>query len=324
VCSSDLKWGPSYFDNKGPVHFDELYIKFISDESVIYAALETGEATLASLPTQFLDKAKTNPKLVVGNGIDWSDWYLGMNDSKAPFDNKDFRIAVAYAINRDEIIQAAWGGQAFALYSSLPPSTYGYQESQNEYGKAAEPYDPAKAKELLGALGYVADSSGVLAKDGKELSFKLNFPAGDPTKRAAETIQAQLAEVGIKVDLGQMEAAAISDMLKKCDQDFFLRPFGLSDGSILSAVFASARMNASNRNCFVEADTDKLIAAADSAMDPTARMAALDALVKHLVDVRPHIPLWANYLYTAYQANLQGLKFDKAGNAYFNDAYFAK
>ena len=149
--------------------------------------------------------------------------------------------------------------------------------------------------------------------------MKFNFPAGDETKRAAETIQAQLAEVGIKTELGPMEAAAISDMLKKCEQQLFLRAFGLSDASILSAVFHSARMGASNRNCWKDAKTDELITAADTTMDPAKRAEAVDALVKQLVDERPHFPLFASFLYTANRVELKGLKYDKAGNYFLGD-----
>ena len=128
VRNPDYKWAPSFYENKGPVYPDELYLKFVTDQAVNYAALETGEATLIGLPAQFLAQAEANKDLSVTNGIDWSDWYLGVNNSKAPFDQKDFRKAIGYAINRDEIIQAAFEGQAFALYSSLAPSTWGYKE----------------------------------------------------------------------------------------------------------------------------------------------------------------------------------------------------
>ncbi len=325
VRNPDYKWSPSFYSNKGAVYPDELYIKFITDTAATYAALETGEATLIGLPAQFITQAQSNPDIALNKGTDWSDFYLGFNDSVEPFKTPEFRKAIAYAINRDEIIQAAFEGEAFALYSSLAPSTWGYNEAQNDYGKAADGYNPDKAKEILAGLGYTAGSDGVLVgKDGKALKFKFNFPAGEDMKRVAETIQAELADVGIQVELGEMEAAAISQMLQKCQQEMFLRPFGLADASILSAVFASSRMGSSNRNCWTDTKADELIKTADTTLDPAKRAEAVDALVKYLVDQRPHVPLFALYIYTAYRANLKGVIWGANGGAFLNDAYLAQ
>ncbi|MCL4562756.1 MAG: ABC transporter substrate-binding protein [Chloroflexi bacterium] len=326
VRNPDYKWGPSYYTNTGAPYPDEFYVKLGSDEQTAYAALETGEADIIALPTQYLEQAQGNPDLVVNKGLDSATNYLGFNDKVAPFTDLNFRLAIAYAVNRDEIIQAAFGGAAFPLYSALGPSALQYNDAQNEYAKNAQPYDPAKATELLTGLGYTPGSDGILVgKDGKQLDLTLNFPATDDAyKRAAETIQSELADIGVKVELGPMEAAAIAEMLNGCKQQMFMRAYGLPDAGIISSVFDTAKMGSGNRNCWSDPKTDELIKTADTTMDPTARGQAVDALVNYLTDQRPHVPLWANYLYTAYRSTLKGLKFDKPGGFFLNDAYVDK
>ncbi|MEM5773976.1 MAG: ABC transporter substrate-binding protein, partial [Anaerolineaceae bacterium] len=78
-------YGNPFAANQGPVQFDELMLKYIDDEAVTYAALETGEIDWAPLPAQYLEQAKANPniKIIEADGTD--TYYLGMNNQYYPF-----------------------------------------------------------------------------------------------------------------------------------------------------------------------------------------------------------------------------------------------
>ena len=58
----DFNWAPEeLYDHPGPVFLDELQILFIGEEQTVLAALETGEVSLAGIPTQNLADAEANP-----------------------------------------------------------------------------------------------------------------------------------------------------------------------------------------------------------------------------------------------------------------------
>ena len=324
VRNPDYNWGPAFVDNKGPMNFDEVEIKFVVDEPAAFAALEAGEASAIGLSPSFLSKAKANDKIALQQGQDNTVYYLGFNNKIWPFTDKDFRLAVNYALNREEIIQAVLEGEAMANYSYLAPATWGFDESLNKAAAATFAYNPDKAKELLAGLGYKDDNGdNVLEKDGKVLSLKVVVPVVDFWQRTAEIVQSQLAEVGIKMTIEQMEASAIPDLLNKCSMEFFFRQYGLADPSILS-VFYGPRVGAGNRNCWADAKTDELFAVTDSTVDPVKRQEAVNTLVTYLSEVRPNAPLLSQYVYTAYNKNIQGLKFDMVAAFYLNDAYMTK
>ncbi len=326
VRNPDYNWAPAIFENQGPVYPDELMVRFLGDEQVIYASLETGEIQFATLPAQFLPNAEKNKDLTITQGIDTSIWYLGTNASKPPLNDVKLRLAIASSINRDEIIQAGFEGKAFPLYVFLSPSTPGFNSATNDWAKTYQPYDPEKAKALLGELGYTMGSDGVMVgKDGKPLEISLDFPVGDDVKRVAETIQSQLSEVGIKLQMNQLEASAIAEKLTQCNQQLFIRYTGWVDPSVIDMAFNSRNIGAINRVCYNDPKMDQLLEVTNTTMDLTQRWAAVDEALRYQVDQRPSIPMWSPYAYTAYRAaDIQGLKFDKAAYYYLQDAYLTK
>ena len=101
------------------MQIDQLVIKYIGDESVTYAALETGEVTFASVPPQFLEDAQANADIEVFEAVQTTLYYFGMNNQFPPFDNLKVRQAIAYAIDRDMIVDIAFEGRAIATYQPL-------------------------------------------------------------------------------------------------------------------------------------------------------------------------------------------------------------
>ena len=158
VRNPDYAWAPEFYENKGPVYPDEMTLLYMGDEQVEYAALETGEiAILPSIPPQFLEQAQANPNIEIVKGQETGGTYLGFNTQHPPFDDQKFRTAVAYAINRDELIQVGYNGEAVPMYTNLASSELGYSQEMEDLGKSVSD-DPEKAKQMLADLGYKAGS----------------------------------------------------------------------------------------------------------------------------------------------------------------------
>ncbi len=319
-------WAPNIFQNKGPAYPDQFEVKFVADDQTAFAALQTGEINvLASIPAQFLDQAKADPKITIVQGAETGGEYLGFNTQYPPFDNPQVRVAISYAINRDEVIQAAVSGAGVPMYSNLSTAEIGYSQEAEDYGKSKSD-NVDTAKKMLADLGYKAGSDGILVgKDGKRMEFKLSNTGTDEIKRIAEDIQAQLKDIGIQADLDVKDSNTIKKMTQDGTHQMIIWGYGLLDPNILTYLFSSTRIGVSNRTRFSNPDLDKMLKDADSTMDYNSRMQKVNAILKFLIDQRPNIPLFSHIYYAGYRNDIiAGLKFDKAANPNFMDAYILK
>ena len=108
----------------------------------------------------------------------------------APFDDALVRKAVYSAIDREQLLTSIWGDYGTLIGSMVPPTDPWYVDLTD-----VNPYDPELSRELLDAAGYA---------DG--FTFTLDTPSYDPHPVVAEFLQAQLAEVGITVEINTISA----------------------------------------------------------------------------------------------------------------------
>jgi peptide/nickel transport system substrate-binding protein len=134
---------------------------------------------------------------------------LGMNLSKAPFDDVEFRRGIAWAIDRDKIIQNAQLGyvtQASQTGLKLP----GQQDWLNT-GIENEGYlgrDLDRARQVLTDAGYTWDGDTMLGLDGNPIEFRFMCPAGwADWIQAGQIVQESLQEIGITVNLETPDGA---------------------------------------------------------------------------------------------------------------------
>jgi peptide/nickel transport system substrate-binding protein len=302
--------------NGQPAVADFFEIRFNTDQAVAYASLETGEVTFTDLPAQFLQTAEENPDIVVNKGTSGSLFYLGVNYKKEIYNIPEFRYAIAHAIDQEEIVLAAFEGEAFSTCQYLPAGTPGYNAETDAYACDKWNFDPAMSNQILDDLGWVdTNGDGVRERDGEELVFPIIYNTEEAIGRAAEVIQGQLSDVGIALELNPMEAAAQAELLVAEEQDFFIRAYGYPDPVILSWMVYYP-----NRNALDETGSQELAAAADATLDNAARMEAVDALNRYLIDMAAWFPIWTPYTYVGYRSNLQGALFDFQGGILFNNA----
>ncbi|QFU81493.1 ABC transporter substrate-binding protein [Natronorubrum aibiense] len=112
--------------------------------------------------------------------------YLGVNCTEEPFDSRDARLALEYAIDKEEVMEAALYGQGqVATSPAAPDSEWEHPDLE------PRPRDLEKAQEHLEAAGY---------PDGFEASFKIPQQYNDQVT-AAQVIESQASEVGIDLDI---------------------------------------------------------------------------------------------------------------------------
>ncbi|HXS63416.1 MAG TPA: ABC transporter substrate-binding protein [Streptosporangiaceae bacterium] len=134
-----------------------------------------------------------DPRLIIGpQGNAFAGFnYITLNQYAGPFKNKLVRQAVAYAINKNAIIQIL-GGPALGTPASqlIIPGNVGYAPGFSPFSDGGGNGNPAKAKSLLGQAGFHGGPT-----------IKLLYSTTDPAPREAQAMQSSLAAAGFKVTL---------------------------------------------------------------------------------------------------------------------------
>ena len=133
---------------------------------------------------------------------------LSLNVVDAPWNDKDMRWALSYAINRDQIVSIAYEGTskpAQFIFPAYPPLNR-YVTMLEEKGLFTKypigQYNPNKAAQLIEAKGYKKGSSGYYEKNGKQLSLPIIVDeAFIELKRVAQVVVQQLQNAGINATI---------------------------------------------------------------------------------------------------------------------------
>lgn len=185
-----------------PAKNDRVIFKPVPEAGSRSIMLETGEGHIAmGIPTPEAERLKQNPDVVVRGESFRQMFFIGLNNSKPPFDNKLVRQAVNYAVDKQAIVDTILMGGGRVATSPVPQGCFGY--------KTVGPYeyDPEKARQLLAEAGY----------GGGGVSVDLYHPTGVYMMDAmvAEAVQAYLNDVGIEVNLVTAEFATLMQTIRK-------------------------------------------------------------------------------------------------------------
>jgi peptide/nickel transport system substrate-binding protein len=171
------------------------------------------QMTVGNIPLYKSGEAKGDYKTVMGISAGHVAMQLNLSTKNKLlnefFNQRNVRIAISQAINRDQINQLVYNGlMKPRQYSPLPMSPQYYEKASTAYIN----YDPAAANKLLDAAGYTKkNAEGIrLHKDGTTpISFIVEGTdaAGTPTEDAALLCTGYLAKIGIRMTYKFVERA---------------------------------------------------------------------------------------------------------------------
>jgi peptide/nickel transport system substrate-binding protein len=200
----EIERNPHYWGK--PVALASATFKFIPDPAAAVAAMLAGDVdAFANFPApESLPQFEADPRFKVVIGTTEGETILAINNARKPFDDVRVRRAMAYAIDRQAIIDGAMFGYGTPIGSHFAPHHPAYVDLTGAY-----PYDPAKAKALLAEAGLA---------DGFKATLKL--PPPTYARRGGEIIAAQLAKVGIELEIIPVEWAQwLEQVFKGKDYD---------------------------------------------------------------------------------------------------------
>jgi peptide/nickel transport system substrate-binding protein len=188
-------------------------IRFIPDGSARLAELQAGAIDFSqNLPPDARETLKGDANLQDVQVEPFNIAYIAMNLNSKPLDNPKVRQAIAHAIDKQEILEGFYGNVGTVATSFLPEGLAWARTDDTE----AYAYDPERAKALLAEAGYPDGFDTMTLSDGTQAALEFwympvsrpYFPTPQPV---AEAFAAQLADVGIKVELKTEDWGAYLD-----------------------------------------------------------------------------------------------------------------
>src|SRR4051812_19615258 len=189
------KWGPSMYQNKGPVKFEKLSIKIVPEDSSRLAAMMGGQFDIThQIPLAFIQQVKAAPNLNVQEATpNFQLMYYGYKTTRPMVADVRVREAMNIAINRADIVKGIMLGNADPAYTFIDPKALDFAESTKGITKGAA----EGAKKLLNELGGKVGADGVREKDGVKLAPRVLFTQVAYFGRVSEAIQSYMRKIGV-------------------------------------------------------------------------------------------------------------------------------
>ena len=272
--------------------------------------LLTGECDVLAWPAASqLTILRDDPRLRLTLRPGMNIAYLAFNTDKPPLNNPEVRHALSLAINNQRLMQSISYGTAETAASILPRASWAYD---NE-AKITE-YDPKEARRRLQALG--------LDKLTLRLWVPTSSQAWNPSPlKTAELIQADMAQIGVKVIIvpveGRFQEARLMDMnhdltlsgwaTDSNDPDSFFRP-------LLSCAAITSQTNFAH---WCNREFDNVLRKALDSQQLASRIDAYDEAQQILARELPVLPLASSLRLQAYRYDIKGLVLSPFGNTSF-------
>lgn len=296
-----------------PAKLDSVTFKVVSEQSARIAELETGVSHVADTigPNNISRVEGADGVHVVQEPSVRLD-YVGFNAQKEPFDDVRVRQAISMAIDKQQIIDGVLNGVGLEAVGPLAPPVFGYDESVSGLE-----YDPEAAQELLEEAGYPDGfSTTIWTRDSEQLAD------------TAVNVQSQLAEIGIEVEVEELEWGAYLEKTANGEHDMFILGWTTvtSDADYgMYPLFHSSALGATgNRTFTVDEELDAVLDEARRETDPEVRQELYSEAQEMLVELAPMIYLNHSEYLLGVNDNVQDLHINAHGLYQLKQAYIAE
>nr|WP_243370936.1 ABC transporter substrate-binding protein [Tetzosporium hominis] len=284
---------------EGYPKLDRVVFRAIPDNSARLNALLTGEIDLAdgvnpsdsaSIEGDAALQLFERPSMNVG--------YLGLTNTRPPFDNKLVRQAMNHAIDKQAIVDAFFEGRAEVAVNPMPPSISGYNDQIEGYD-----YNPEKAKELLAEAGLA---------DGFEMelwAMPVPRPYMPDGMKVAEVMQKNLADVGITAEIVSFEWATYLEKARNGEADAFMLGWTGDNGdadNFLYVLLDGDNIGSNNYTYYDNEDLHELLIAAQSEVDEAKRNELYMQAQEIIHEDAPWVPLAHSTPLLAGKAEITG------------------
>ena len=298
---------------------DGLVLKVVPDDTMRGLELRKGTVDLVvnDIAPDIVAQLQKEGRLTVitAPGTDYA--YMGMNLRDPILSNRDVRMAIGYAIDREAIVRHLRRGLATVAVGIVPPMSWAFEGRAFDFR-----HDPAEARRLLDAAGF-PDPDGA----GPEPRFALTIrtSTSETYRVQAAVIQHDLAQVGIRLEVRSTELPTLlGDAARGNFQLYTLQFVGVTDPDMLRRVYHSKQQPPAglNRVFYRNAEVDALIEQAALPATDDARRALYGRAQQIIAEDAPYIPLWYRTNVAVCQPDIVGVTLSAIADfAFLKDVY---
>ncbi|WP_448621618.1 ABC transporter substrate-binding protein [Geodermatophilus sp. URMC 65] len=285
----------------GAPSVDGVEFRYITEPAAALTALQNGEVQWTdNVPPQQIESLQGDDTVELQTTPSVDYWYMSMNYAQAPFDNRDVRRAISFAVDREAVAEAARFGAAQPNQTAIPEDSFFY------YDYAPFQRDPGQARQLLEQAGVQTPlTMGLMVTD--------QFPE---TVTAAQVIASQLGEVGINVEIETLDLATWLDRQGAGDFDAFMLGWL---GNLDPAAYYQEQHQTdgpNNYQGYSNPQVDQLLQAGATETDQATRKQIYDQAAQIIVDDVSYLYLYNPDVVQAWAPGLAGyqIRADKAIN----------
>lgn len=276
-------------------------VKLITGDCSISALPTAGELPVAELHDEL--KVQTDPAMNVA--------YWAFNTQKPPYNNPDVRMALAMAIDKQNILRAVYRDIGIEANGILPPSSWAYNDVQNK-----TPYDPKRAEQMLKDAGV----------ENLELDIWA-MPVGrsyNPNSlKTAELIQSDLANIGVKVNILSYGWSVFTQKLNQSDYDTVLIGWNADnsdpDNFFTPLLSCSSIDSGTNRSRWCNLEFEEIIAQARQTSSKLERAALYQEAEQLMQSQMPLVSLAHAQRQTLKRDNVTDMQMSPFGGISFAD-----
>jgi ABC-type transport system substrate-binding protein len=289
-----------------PAIAQTLVFRWSAEAAQRLVELQSGQVDgIDNVGTEDFDEVRNDSNLQLLERPGLNIFYLGLNRDIPPFDNEGVRQAIAMAIDKQRIVDNFYPKGSSIAEQFLPPDIFGYVDTVPWYD-----YDVEAAKQMLADAGF-PDGFEVTLSYRDVVRGYLPNPGG-----VATDLQAQLAEIGITVNIEVMESGAFLDAADAGQLPMYLLGWGADYPDATNFYDFHFGGGASPQFGAKFDDLVKVLADAGSVADPAARLDLYTTAAELVKQYVPMVPVAHGGSGVAYRADVTGGQASPLGNEY--------
>ncbi len=283
-------------DGKPLPYLDEIQFTQVPEDTTRILQVQSGSLDgTDSITWSQVNKLKNDP---VGDIKTWDTlqtYYIFWNHQRPPFDDKNVRLALNYAIDRQAMVNTVLSGYGVPAYTFVP------QKDPCKDQTVYYPYDLQKAKDLIAASKYPNGYSGAV----------ISVPQGRVIGIDDATMVADFwSKLGFNFKIEQVEGGILSDRADKTDVDAISGYQWTSDSFDLDQQMRWFIITPTFYGNYVNKESQKIVTDAAVEVDPVKRCDMYKQVQKNFADDGANAPLFHTFYNTFIAKYVKGYTFD--------------
>jgi peptide/nickel transport system substrate-binding protein len=182
---------PRFF--RGVASIPKIDYRILPDTNTLFNAVRTHDLDAAEIEASFVGLAERTDGVAVVTAPTLSFRHIDFNTTEPGLNERDVRLALSYAIDRDAIYRKIYFG-----IGARDPGDQLISFGWGDPHLGRYPHDPARAEAMLDRAGWRRGTDGIRAKDGRRLVLTIRAIAGQKPAEATEIeLQADWAKIGV-------------------------------------------------------------------------------------------------------------------------------